>query len=413
MAPVSDELPSLEKQLLVCCARPTIDPPVAEEIRRLLSLPIDWDFLLLEAANQAVTPLLCHQLSVVASDLLDPQQLMQLKETSRGFALRNLVLSAELVAILSQFQRESLQAIPYKGPVLAVEVYGDVALRQFEDLDIIVRQRDMSKANEIMMGLGFRPKFPGIVSAGATALLAPGEYGYRDELRQMMVELHTERTLRHFPVTADIDDLATRLVAVPVGGPELKTFSPEDTFLLLSIHGSKHFWEQLSWIADLAAFVQAYAHLDWDQVFRRAQSMRAHRMVAVSLALALRLFHPPSEEVTARVRSDAAANSIARKIERRLLARSPRELGAVARFHLRRHMLEGSVEGWRYSLRLATQPSDDDWTAIPLPPVLAPLYAALRPLRLLRKYGVAGAASSRGSPGTKTQRMKLSSRGSR
>lgn len=390
MALSSDELPSPEKQLLVCCARPRIDAPVVQEIRQLLSSPLNWEFLLLEAANQSVTPLVCRQLSLVASDRVDPTRLQRLKETSRGFALRNLLLSAELVRILTVFQSEGLQAIPYKGPVLAIEAYGDVALREFEDLDLIVRQRAIAKANEIMIGLGYSPKFPGIISA-STRVLAPGEYVYRNESRRIMVELHTERTLRHFPTPADIDDLSTRLVAVPVGGHEVRTFSPEDTFLLLSIHGSKHFWEQLAWIADLAAFLHAYPHLNWDQVFRRAQSMRAHRMVVVSLALALWLSSSPPEELLAHVRSDLVANSIAARIEHRLLARSPRDLGAMARFHLRRHMLEGSLEGWRYSLRLATQPSDDDWSAMPLPPPLAPLYAALRPLRLLRKYGVSGA----------------------
>ena len=396
---LASAFPSPEKRLLVCCAH-TAMQAVQEEIRQLVRSPIDWDFLFLEASNQAITPLLCRQLSLVASDLLDPARLAYLKEASRGFALRNLVLSAELVTIMDRFQSEGLEAMPYKGPVLAVQLYGDMALREFEDLDIILRQQDMAKANDLMISLGYRPKFPGILSAEATASLAPGEYGYRDESRRLMVELHTERTLRHFPMPADLDDLATRLVTVSVGGHDLKTFSPEDTFLLLCIHGSKHFWAQLSWIADLAAFVEAYPQLDWDQVFRRGQSMRANRMVSVSLALAGRLFNSP-HEVFGPLRSDPVANSIASKIEHRILARSPGELGAIARFHLRRHMLEGPWEGWRYSLRLATQPSDDDWSTMPLPPRLTPLYVALRPLRLLGKYGVAGTGSSRGSMASK------------
>jgi hypothetical protein len=391
------ELSSPEKQLLICCARTGKQAGFREQIRQLLGSPIDWDLLLVEAHNHSVTPLVCRQLALAASDVLDPARLQQLKQTGRGYAMRNLVLSAELVTIMSLFQSAGLQAIPYKGPVLAVQAYDDVALRQFEDLDIIVRQQDMARANEIMTELGYRPKFPWLLSPDTSSSLAPGEYDYRDPSRRLMVELHTERTLRHFPVPADIDDLATRLVAVPVGGHDLRTFSPEDTLLLLSIHGSKHFWEQLSWIADLAAFVEAYPGLDWDQLFARARSMRAHRMLAVSLALALLLFRPTSKELLARVGSDSVANAIASRIEERVLARAPGKLGALARFHLRRHMLEGPLEGWRYSLRLATQPSDDDWSALPLPPRLVPLYAALRPLRLLCRYGISGPASSSAS----------------
>jgi hypothetical protein len=32
-------------------------------------------------------------------------------------------------------------------------------------------------------------------------------------------------------------------------------------------------------------------------------------------------------------------------------------------------------------------PADEDWEFVKLPPALAPLYVALRPMRLLRKYG--------------------------
>jgi hypothetical protein len=53
-------------------------------------------------------------------------------------------------------------------------------------------------------------------------------------------------------------------------------------------------------------------------------------------------------------------------------------------------MLVGKLNGWRYAMRLAVVPSEDDWQMVRLPGALAPLYIALRPLRLLQKYGWAG-----------------------
>jgi hypothetical protein len=50
-------------------------------------------------------------------------------------------------------------------------------------------------------------------------------------------------------------------------------------------------------------------------------------------------------------------------------------------------MVQGMLAGWRYSLRLATVPAEEDWEMVQLPGPLAPLYLALRPLRLLHKYG--------------------------
>ena len=373
-----------------------MQPTMAEEIRTLVTGPIDWDFLLREAADYSVTPLLCRQLLAVAADLVAPSRIQRMNEIMRANAMRNLVLTAELFTILNLFRSEGISAIPYKGPVLAAQAYGDVALRDFEDLDIILRQRDMAKANEIMTSLGYRPKYPWILSAEATASLVPGEYNYRDEPRRMMIELHTERTLRHFPLPPDLDDLASRLVPVSVGGRDLLTFSPDDMLLLLCIHGSKDFWERLSWIADVAEFVQAYPALNWDVCLRRAQSWRAQRMLNVGLALAVRFFNPQLPlEISSRVRADSAAQSVASQVERRLLARQRPELGGAGRFNFRRLMLEDVFAGWRYSLRLATVPSEDDWSMMRLPNPLAPLYVALRPLRLLRKYGVSDANAQR------------------
>jgi len=395
----SNEFSCPEKRLPVCCSRTQVNSAIAEEIRDLIRGPIDWDFLLLQAAEQSVTPLLCRQLSSVAADLVEPAQLQRLTELTRVNTMRSLVLTAELVRIMDRFASEGIQAVPYKGPILAVQAYGDLALREFEDLDIVVRQRDVAKANDAMISLGYRSKISGLFSGNAESIV-PAEYMYihGDEAQRMMVEIHSERTMRHFPLPLDLDDLMSRLVPVSVGGHVFFTFAPEETFVLLCVHGSKHFWKRLSWIADIAGFVEAHRDLQWNKIFRLAQVLRANRMVAISLALVLRLFDAPLPlDVFESVRPDAEANSLAAQIERNLLARQPVEFGALTLFLLRRQMLDSFFRGWRYSLRLATLPSEDDAVALRLPSLLKPLYLALRPFRLLRKYGFANAPVSRES----------------
>lgn len=376
-----------------------MQPLIASEIRELAAAPLDWNFLLSEAAENSVTPLLARQLPASAADVVAPAQLKRLKDAARANAMRSLILVAELITIVDAFRSESIQAIPYKGPVLAAQAYGDVAMREFEDLDIVLRQRDMAKANDILVSLGFRPKFPWILSPGAASAVVPGEYNYRDEDRRVMVELHTELTLRHFPVPPDLDVLARRLVPVALSGHEVRTFAPEDALPILCIHGSKDFWERISWIADLAELVQAHPQLDWDQVFQRAESFRARRMLHLGLALAAGLLAAPlPDAILSRVRQDLVAASVAREVQQRLLSRAWPRLDAAGRLRFRRRMLLGTLAGWRYAIRLAVVPAEEDWLMMRLPRPLAPLYVALRPLRLLRKYGVAGRRSSRPSP---------------
>ena len=160
---------------------------------------------------------------------------------------------------------------------------------------------------------------------------------------------------------------------------------------MLCIHGAKDFWERLSWIADVSELVQSHPALDWDRVLRFAQPLHATRMLNLGLALAERVLDAllPAE-IRARVQADRLAGQVAAEVHQRLLSRPFRTLDAAGRFQFRRRMLAGKLAGWRYATRLAVVPSEDDWQVMRLPRVLAPLYVALRPLRLLQKYGWAG-----------------------
>jgi len=391
MTPANENAPSPEKRLLVCCARTILTPAIATTIREILAGPLDWDYLLWEAEENSISPLLDRHLSAVAPGAAPAAAQEQLKKTCRANTVRCLYLTAELINILRLFQSQNIPAIPYKGPVLAAQAYGNIALREFEDLDIILRQSDVSKAHQTVVSLGYKPKFDWILSAGAAASLVPGEYNYRDEPRRAMVELHTEITLRHFPVQPELNDFIGNLAPVRLSDREISTFTAEDLLPMLCIHGSKDFWERLSWIADVSELVRSHPTLDWHRVLRFAEPLRATRMLNVGLALAARVLDaslPP--EVSARVQADRVAREVAAEVHQRLLSRPFRTLDAAGRFQFRRRMLAGKLDGWRYAMRLAVVPSEDDWQMMRLPRVLAPLYVALRPVRLLQKYGWAG-----------------------
>jgi hypothetical protein len=377
-----------EKQLLLCCGRVRMQPAIAERIRYLASRPLDWDYLFSEAAENSLIPLLYLQLNGFAAEQVPAQQMDRLNMAARANTVRSLFLTAELIRVMDALVSRGVRAIPYKGPTLAAQAYGDVTLRQFGDLDIILRHADLPKAHEAMLGLGYRPKFAWILSPDVAASLVPVEYSYRDEARQTLVELQTERSLRHFPAPSNLDELTQQLVSVSLSGHEIRTFSPEDSLAILCVHGSKDFWERLSWIVDISEMVQSHESLDWVEVFRSAESFRARRMLCVGLALAADLFDTALPvEIATRVKSDHVAAELAAQIEQRLLSRELPPLSVSGRFRFRRRMVPGAFDGWRYALRLATVPAEEDWEMVRLPGPLALLYIALRPLRLLRKYG--------------------------
>jgi hypothetical protein len=394
----SSQLASPEKRLLVACARTIVEPPVVEEIRELCAAATDWEFLVNESAVNSILPLVARNISAAATDIAPARHVDRLTKGARANALRCLSLTAELIRIVDLLHAAGVQAMPYKGPVLAVDAYGDVTLREFEDLDIIVRQHDMAKTDEVVKKLGYGPNHPWVFASGAASSVVPGEYDYRDPERGMIVEFHTEFTLRHFPVRPDLDEMSKRLVSVTISGHEIPTFCIEDTLLLLCVHGAKDFWERMSWIADIAEFLRSHPRLDWDRVLSQAESLEVGRMLNLGLALATGMLGASlPAEISARVQRDSVAGDIASEIARRHLAREAPERGAGERFRYRRRMVAGSFAGWRYSLRLTTQPADEDSAAMRLPPSLAAFYVLLRPFRLLRQYRSGGGGSPRQS----------------
>jgi len=393
-----------EKQLLVHCARSHLRPVDEEAIRALVPLTLDWEYLLSEATENSVVPLLHKSLRQAAAQLVPAVILDRLGEMNRANTIRCLFLSAELTRILQLFQSESIRGVPYKGPVLACQAYGDVTLREFEDLDIVLPQKDLPRAHALLERQGYTARFPWILSRDAASTLVPGEYNYRDKTRHVMVELHTELTLRHFPRPPDLEFLAQSLFPVDVAGQEILTYSPEITLVLLCLHGSKDFWERLSWIADISEMLLSHPDLDWEEVYRQADLSQSVRILHLGLNLAVEIFGtvlPPS--IRERVAGDSLAAELTQSVSIRILGRDLAHLHSLNRFQFRRRLVPGFLSGIRYSSRLTFVPTEDDWEMISLPRFLSPLYLFLRPFRLLRKYGVRTASpnaapSSHGSP---------------
>jgi hypothetical protein len=375
-----------EKQLLLSCARTRFDDARAQGIRTLLRGDLDWAYILAAADENSVTPLLYRQLQHAGFAEIPEEIWSELTEKVRRNTIRTLYLAAELVRILEGFRAGGVLAIPYKGPVTAAQAYGDVTLRQFDDMDIIVPQRDLAGASEALASLGYHDQFPEKTSPGAPI---PGEYSFVHEAGRSRLELHTERTMRHFPVPIDLDAFRGRLGPVSLNGREVHTFSAEDALPFLCVHGCKDFWGRLAWVADVAELAQVEHGIDWEAAFDSARRLGAGRMLDLGLYLAANLLDAPlPEPIVRRLHSSRALGLLAARVRERLLSDSSASMGIVQRSLYRMRMTDKPLAGVRYWFRLASVPTDDDWPNPRSQSRFATLSAVFRPFRLLRKYGL-------------------------
>src|SRR5205085_7151676 len=154
--------------------------------------------------------------------------------------------------------------------------YGDLSLRRFVDLDVIVRARDIGRASELLRGMGYAPQ--GLTHAQEAALArTQHNIAYARDGGRLTVELHRDVASKDFAdVTLD-EGAWSRASSVRILNGSVETLSAEDLLLALCVHGTKHLWERLAWVCDVAALINSRESLDWQAVFERARAAHAER----------------------------------------------------------------------------------------------------------------------------------------
>ncbi|MCO7124227.1 nucleotidyltransferase family protein [Sporolactobacillus shoreicorticis] len=67
----------------------------------------------------------------------------------------NMLLKADMRALLNCFEARSIGVIPFKGTLFSEQYYGDLSARYSRDLDILVRPEQMKTAVSIVKALGY------------------------------------------------------------------------------------------------------------------------------------------------------------------------------------------------------------------------------------------------------------------
>jgi Uncharacterised nucleotidyltransferase len=371
---------SPEWAALLQCASPHAD------LSRLSALlrEVSWPALVTLAEAHGVISLLASALAQLEENLVPPEFAHKIHQLHRAQVLSGLQMTAELFRLVDQFRDAGLEVLLVKGPTLALRAYGDTGARQYGDLDFLVRQKDIIRATELMISTGYQPEIP--IDA-LSAQKIPGQYLFVRIAAPLLVELHTERTMRYFPRGLPIKEFFARRQYVSVDGHHIPALAIEDELLVICIHGAKHLWERLSLVADVTAFVARQTTLNWERNFANARAVGAERMLNTGLLLADNLLGTAlPENIRARLQSDRSASRLAAKISTWLPSAGQTPPGLFARALYRVRMRGSVVSGLGYLLRLTFSPTQEDWPAGVEKKHDGRFAALRRPVRLAKKY---------------------------
>ncbi len=379
--------PSCELELVIFCARPQ-SPENEERLLELLKQGVNWNEVLACASQHNLLLALCKSLLRLDPSPLQQEQLETLRGIEREEGKSNLAIFGEMVQLLRLFEAAGIPAIPHEGPVLALMAYNSFTLRTFADLNFVIAQREIPAAVALLRATGYRAQFEPVEAEAGRWGRVPGQYSFVSDYSRILVELHTERTLRYFPRTIDLEKLNGRMIEIDIGGQKVRTFSVEDTLVMLSVHGAKHFWERLSWIVDLAN-LSASQPVNWSNTIKIAAEMKCLRLLLSGLYLAHELFGAElPQSLLDNAENDSNVLWLSRKVSEKYKGISDSSAGVIPRFAFRLRSRDGIGQGLRHVLRLAISPTESDREIVSLPTALSPLYVFLRPWRLMREYGL-------------------------
>jgi hypothetical protein len=372
-------------RLLIACARHAAGLARATEVRDAATTVDDWADVERRASAHGLVPWLARALT--RPDGAVSEEHASVVGAANASAGRTLAQVRRLGELVGAFANVGVTALPYKGPVLSLQLYGDLALRQSVDLDLVVPFDAYDVARAALVRRDLPPRWGHSARQEHTlfAWLGHAPFGMGDDF----VELHWRFADRRFPFALDAREALRRAQQQRVAGRMLPLMAADDLLAVLSMHAARHLFERLEWVSGVTRLLVA-APMEPATLMARAHALRARRALAVSVNVAARLLDFPLDDAWRRaLADDPAAGPLAERMVRELEAQELRDVSLPEGAALVRRygeLVDTRMDRARLFVHAALDPTATDQESVALPDALAPLHRVIRPLRLARRY---------------------------
>jgi Uncharacterised nucleotidyltransferase len=382
-----------EAELILCCSRTQMDAAQQERLQTLVRQSLDWDYIIERAAHHNILPLLDRQLQQIDGSNIPPHVLTQLRTNFDRNFQNNLRLTLELVKLSRLFADRSIPLLAFKGPVLAQQVYGNLGLRQFVDLDLLVPEADVVRTSHLLIESGYESQFKLTDEQQVVYTRIRSEQWFWHEEKQVCIDLHWSILPKYYSFTPTPELLWSDVDRFNFAEDAIATLSPEHLLLFLCAHGAKHNWSRLYWICDLAELLRVNPHLDWQKIHQVAGKFGTDKMLLLGLYLAHHLLDAelPAAELTA-IDRDPTLPQLAASIRLNLFPNAIADPSITNSSNVKksdaiyRQTMGTQRDRIWYWIDLILTPTPLEWEIVTLPQWLFPLYYFIRLFRLAIKH---------------------------
>jgi hypothetical protein len=379
-------------ELVALCARPSLAPKHIARLDVLLDEDLDWAHVLDRTRIHGVVGMGYHHLAQQAEGRIPDDMLRTLETVSRRAQADNFRAVQELIRLADLFSEAGVPLLTFKGPLLAQKYYGNLAFRQFGDVDLLVKRADLGRARTLLEAQGYqvaRSLTDAEIERRHQAQLG---LEFTHEETGVVVELHWALLNRTFSFSLAPSALWPRARTVPLGTASIQALAPADLLLYLCAHGTKHHWSRLLCACDVAQVLRAHPGLVDEDLLARARRTGSLRILLLGLQLTERwLGETIPGPARAALAADSSVQPLVHEIEDRWFGtragiHSPANRATLWFFLRTRERIRDNWAMMRHYGHLALAPTEKDRGAVPacLPAPgqgLAPYF--VRPIRLL------------------------------
>ncbi|EKF86353.1 nucleotidyltransferase family protein [Methanobacterium formicicum] len=374
-----------EEQMLLQCARTQINYNNQKKIISLVRSGLDWEYLLKLAVKHKLQQLLYWQINQISLVELPPEVFKYLSIFFRNNATKNLFYMKEILNIVNMLSEMDIISFPYKGPILAQQVYGNLSMRQFGDLDLLVRKEDVTPIKKILISQGYKPEFDLDPIQERNYLNSQRELKFINEIKGVSLELHWKFSgiFLNLPRNAE-KLLLDNLNSINIGGVSIPIISPENMVLILSIHNASHYWSRLSWLADIATLIDNQK-IEWAYVLETAQKLSIKRILLINLYLCHILLDLKLDKNIISLLSNMSIIKTSNIFIKNIFSPNV-EYTLIDNIRVSMKIRENKVDGLKDCFIGIFNPSFYELNNLKLPSSLFFLYYIYRPLNLLKRY---------------------------
>lgn len=305
---------SNEIKLIFYCARVEMDAQIQSRVKELFASPIDWDRVIERAAFHSVASLIYFNLNKLnLNSKVIPQEIIsKLKNYYYATLVRNMQFWTEMQKILNALKQSKIQAIPIKGIILCENLYHNLGLRPMVDIDLLIREDNLSAFEEAVSRLGYRKELQGHTEDYYRKYHC--NLIFRKENSNFLVEAHWSFSFPR-PNKIFFSKLWERGRQKEINGVKMYALSAEDTLFCLALHLRGHTrFLILRHICDIYELLEQFGNdFDWDYVVDEAEKNRIKSNLYFALSAANELLDASvPESILERIRP----NLLRRKLMR-------------------------------------------------------------------------------------------------